>query len=87
MKCDNCGKEETWLQVIGSNFICSRCVQKHKIMGLVFRTHLDLFKSILKKLKVKDYPSYMNLERNEIESVVDLRKNGIKLKTTNVIEL
>ena len=87
MQCDNCKKEETWLEVIGSNFICKTCVQKHRIMGLIFRTHADVFKKILKKLKPKDYTEYMQLERKDIEPIVDLRKYGIKLKTTNVVEL
>lgn len=87
MKCDNCTKEETWLEMIGSDFLCRTCLQKHKIMGLIFRTHADVFKKIVKKLKIKNYEEYMKLERKQIEPVIDLRKYGIKLKTTNVIEL
>ena len=87
MKCDNCKKEQTWLEMIGTNFICHRCIQKHKILGLVFRTNTEAFKKILKKLKPKNYEEYMQLKRKQIEPIVDLRKYGIKLKTTNVIEL
>jgi hypothetical protein len=87
MKCDNCRKEETWFEIIGGNFYCSKCIQKHKILGLVFRTNTEAFKKIIKKLKPKTYEEYMALDRKQIESIVDLRKYGIKLKTTNVIEL
>lgn len=87
MKCDNCKKEETWLEMVGAEFLCARCLQKHKIMGLIFRTHADVFKKIIKKLKVKNYEEYMALERKQIEPIVDLRKYGIKLKTTNVVEI
>ncbi len=87
MKCDNCKKEETWLEMIGQNFICHKCIQKHKIMGLIFRTHVNTFKLILKKLKPKDYEEYLKLTRKQIESVTDLRKAGIYLKTTNIVEL
>ncbi|MBW2996028.1 hypothetical protein KY332_01875 [Candidatus Woesearchaeota archaeon] len=87
MKCDNCNKEQTWLEMIGANFYCHRCIQKHKILGLVFRTNTEAFKKIIKKLKPASYEDYMALERKHIESIVDLRKYGIKLKTTNVVEL
>ncbi|MBD3354973.1 hypothetical protein GF361_03230 [Candidatus Woesearchaeota archaeon] len=87
MKCSNCKKEETWLEMIGSNFICPRCLQKHKIIGLVFRTNTKAFKRLIKKLKPKDYSEYMKITRKQVESAFDLRKYGIKLKTTNVVEL
>ena len=87
MQCDNCKKEQTWLEQVGNNFICKNCIQKHRIMGLIFRTYADIFKKILKKLKPADYNEYMQLTRKQIEPVVDLRKYGIKLKTTNVVEL
>ena len=56
-------------------------------MGLVFRTQIDIFKGILKKLKIQNYNEMMQLERKQIENVSNLRKYGIKLKTTNVVEL
>ncbi len=87
MKCDNCKKEELWLNSIGTEFICKKCIQKHKIMGLIFRTQTDVFKGLLKRLKIKNYEEMMNLERKQIESTTNLRKFGIKLKTTNVVEL
>ncbi len=46
-----------------------------------------MFKKIMKKLKPKDYNEYMQLDRKEIEPIVDLKKYGIKLKTTNIIAL
>lgn len=87
MKCDNCRKEKTWLDMIGSEFICHGCIQKHKLLGLIFRTNIDVFKKIIKKLKPSNFEEYMRLDRKEIEPIVDLRKYGIKLKTTNVVEL
>jgi len=87
MRCRSCGKEETWLEKIGKDFICHKCVQKHRIMGLIFRTNVSTFKQILKKLKPKSYEEYMKLERKQIESAADLKKAGIYLKTTNVIDL
>ena len=80
MQCDNCKKEETWLENIGSNFICSRCIQKHKEMGLIFRTHIDSFRRIIKKLKPHNYEEYTRLEKSQIEQVVELKKYGIKLR-------
>ena len=87
MKCDNCKKEDTWLEYIGKNFICKKCVTKHKIMGLIFRTHIDTFKFLLRKLEPKNYEEYLIISRKDIEKHVDLKKYGIKLKTTNIIEL
>ena len=87
MQCSNCKKEEIWLEVIGKDFICHRCIKKHKILGLVFKTNTEAYKKIIKKLKPKDYQGYMALERKEIEQILELKKYGIKLKTTNVVEL
>ena len=87
MQCDSCKKELTWLEMMGANFICHKCLQKNKILGLVFRTNTEAFKKIIKKLKPKNYKEYMKITREQIESIVDLKKYGIKLKTTNVVEL
>ncbi|MBW2988759.1 hypothetical protein KY358_00410 [Candidatus Woesearchaeota archaeon] len=87
MKCSNCKKESAWLEVIGSDFICKKCVNKHKIMGLVFRTHIDTFQFLLRKFEPKNYCEFMKITRNEVEKLVNLKKYGIFLKTTNVVEL
>ena len=87
MKCSNCKKEDQWLEVIGSDFICKKCINKHKIMGLIFRTHTDTFHFILRQLKLKNYEEFMDITRKQIEKLVNLKKYGIFLKTTNVVEL
>jgi len=87
MKCDNCKKENQWLEVVGSEFICRKCVNKSKLMGLILRTHMDTFRFIIKNTKVKNYQEMMKLDRKQIEKVTDLKKYGIVLKTTNVVEL
>ncbi len=87
MKCTNCKKEDQWLEVIGSDFICKRCINKHKIMGLIFRTHIETFQFLLRKLTPKDYQDFMKISRKDIEKLVNLKKYGIFLKTTNVVEL
>jgi hypothetical protein len=87
MKCTNCKKEDPWLEMIGSDFICKKCINKHKIMGLVFRTHADTFHFLLRKLTPKDYLDFMTITRKQVESLVNLKKYGIFLKTTNVVEL
>jgi hypothetical protein len=87
MQCDNCKKEGPWLEIIGKSFICGKCVQKHKEMGLVYRTHIDTFQFLLRKLKPADYAAYMQITRKQIEKLADLKKAGITFKTTNVVEL
>jgi hypothetical protein len=87
MKCNNCGKEETWLEMIGSDFICKRCIQKHKILGNIFRTHTKTFRIAMKKLNIGNFEQYMVISRPQLEEVVDFKKIGIKLPTTNVVEL
>ena len=87
MKCTNCKKEDAWLEIIGSDLICKKCINKHKIMGLIFRTHIDTFHFLLRKVTPKNYPEFMNITRKQVESLVNLKKYGIFLKTTNVVEL
>jgi hypothetical protein len=87
MKCDNCKKEDPWLEVIGKNIICKRCIQKHKEMGLIYRTHIDTFHFLLRKLKPKDYSAYLKITRKQIEEKADLKKAKIKFPTTNVVRI
>lgn len=56
-------------------------------MGLILRTHTDTFKYIIRKLNIQNYEALMKLERKDIENIVDLKKYGISLKTTNVVEI
>ena len=60
--------------MVGSNFICRKCINKHKIMGLILRTHADTFKFLIKNLKVGNYEEMMKLERKDIEKLADLKK-------------
>jgi len=87
MKCTNCKKEDQWLEMMGSDFICKKCINKHKIMGLIFRTHIDTFHFLLRKIEPKNYQEFMEITRKQIEKLVNLKKYGIFLKTTNVVEL
>ncbi|MCK5283842.1 MAG: hypothetical protein KAK00_10675 [Nanoarchaeota archaeon] len=87
MKCDNCKKEDQWLEIIGKNFICKRCVRKHKEMGLVYRTHIETFHFLIRNIKPEDYEAYMKITRKQIEELADLKKAGVKFRTTNIVEL
>lgn len=87
MKCTNCKKEDPWLEIIGPDFICKKCINKHKIMGLIFRTHIDTFHFLLRKIQPKNYQEFMDITRKQVEKLVNLKKYGIFLKTTNVVEL
>lgn len=87
MKCTNCGKESQWLEILGSDFICKKCIMKNKVMAAVFRTHMDTFRYIIRKLKIGSYSEFMKITRKDAERVADLKKQGIFLKTTNVVEM
>ncbi|MFH1642475.1 MAG: hypothetical protein ABIC04_06270 [Nanoarchaeota archaeon] len=87
MKCSNCKKEDQWLEMIGQDFICKKCINKHKIMGLVYRTHIDTFQFLLRNLKLTNYEEFMKVTRKQVEELVNLKKYGIFLKTTNVVEI
>ena len=87
MKCTNCKKEDQWLEVMGSDFICKKCINKQKLMGLIYRTHIDTFHFLIRKIQPKTYQEFMDITRKQIESLVNLKKCGIFLKTTNVVEI
>ena len=80
MKCENCKKESQWLEVIGSDFVCRKCIGKHKIMGLILRTHMDTFNFLVRNLKIQNYEELIKITREEIEKAADLKKHGIFLK-------
>jgi hypothetical protein len=77
MNCEICRKESQWLEIVGKNFCCYKCINKNKIMGLVLRTHADTFRYIIKKLEVKDYEHMMKLKKEDIIKVADLKKYNI----------
>ena len=85
MKCENCRKESQWLELIGSDYVCRKCIGKHKIMGLILRTHMDTFSFLVRNLKIKSYNELMNVKQEEIEKLADLKKYGIFLKKENEI--
>ena len=74
MKCDNCGEETTWLETIGSEFICRRCINKHQVLGLILRTAADSFKFVMKKLKPNDYSEMMSITPEQIQELVNIKK-------------
>lgn len=77
MKCDNCKAESKWLEIVGKQFICHKCLAKHKLMGTILRTHQDTFTHILKKLKTKDFQEYLRITEEDIDRVAELKKHGI----------
>ena len=87
MKCTNCKKESPWLEIMDSEFICRKCINKHKIMGLIYRTHIDTFHFLLRKIQPENYEEFMAITRKQVEKLVNLKKYGIFLKTTNVVEI
>jgi hypothetical protein len=87
MKCDHCKKETQWLEIIGQQFICKKCIEKHKILGNLHRTHTNTFNWLIKKLKLVNYEDMMAVSRSKIEEHVDLKSLGIKLRTTNIVEI
>ncbi|MFH0979152.1 MAG: hypothetical protein V1837_07700 [Candidatus Woesearchaeota archaeon] len=87
MLCSNCQKEYSWMEIIGSDFVCQKCVQKHPIMRLIYNRHLDTFRSVIKRLAIKNYAEFMAIKREQLEKSVNFDKIGIKLKTTNIISI
>ncbi len=80
MECKNCNKESQWLEIIGSDYICHKCIGKHKVLGLILRTHMDTFNFLVRNLKIKNYEELIDVTRSEIEKAADLKKYGIILK-------
>jgi len=87
MKCDNCGRESMFVEMIGSSMVCKTCIQKHKIMGNLFRTHINTFRYVLRHTKPANYEEYMKIDRKTLDKLVDFAKIGVKVNTTNVVEL
>ena len=79
MECGNCKKESQWLGIVGSDFVCHKCIGKNKIMGLILRTHMDTFNLLVRKLKINNYKELIEVRREEIEKVVDLKQHGIEI--------
>jgi hypothetical protein len=87
MQCDVCKKQQSWLEVIGKNIVCHDCLRQNKDMALVLRTHKDTFAFLLRKMTIKSFEEYLKITRKDIEKLADLKRAGIKFKTTNVVTL
>jgi len=75
MRCDNCSKEDQWLECIGSQFICHKCIQKeNKLMGNILRTHMDSFTRIMKKLNIQDFEGFKKIKREDVKEIIDISK-------------
>ncbi len=74
MNCDACSKETMWLEKIGQEFICHKCINKSKLMGKILRTHTNSFQFLLKKLKIKDYKQLMEIDKKQVLQYVNLGK-------------
>ena len=48
---------------------------------------MNTFQFALRELKIKNYKEFMTITRKQLEDIINFRKIGIKLETTNVIEL
>ena len=72
MKCTVCNKESTWLEFIGSDAVCQRCVNKNSIMGNLARTHTNTFHHIIKKIKPANYEEYMKISKEDAREHGDL---------------
>ena len=56
-------------------------------MGKVQKTHINTFRFLMRKLQPENYESFMDITNEQILEKVNVKKLGIKLKTTNVIEI
>ena len=70
--------------MIGTDFVCHKCIGKHKIIGLILRTHIDTFNFLVRNLKIKNYQELIKVGREEIEKVADLKKHEIFLKNEEI---
>ena len=48
---------------------------------------MNTFQFVLRKLAIKNYEEFITITRKQLEGIIDFRKIGVKLDTTNVIEL
>lgn len=76
-----------FVEMIGKDMVCKTCVQKHKIMGNLFRTHTNTFRYVLRHTKPTNYEEYMNISRKTLDKLVNFAKIGVKINTTNIVEL
>jgi hypothetical protein len=80
MECEICKTPAEWLEIVGKNFCCYRCInKKNKMMGTVLRTHADTFRHVVKKLKVPDYEALAGITKEDIESVAELKRYKIHI--------
>ena len=74
MKCNICNKESQWLDFIGKECVCYKCINKNKLMGLIFRTHANTFRFLIRKMRISSYEQLLGVTKEDVEKHTDSKK-------------
>ncbi len=80
MRCDNCHSESPWLEVLGKEMVCHKCINKNKVMAKILKSHMDTFQFLVRKLKLQGYRDLLKVTLEDAEKVANLKKAGIVFK-------
>ena len=70
MKCTNCGKEQNWLYFVGSDNICSKCIEKMTIFKEIRFSNEKRLNIVLKKRKITNFSQLCSVTEEDYENIL-----------------
>jgi hypothetical protein len=70
MKCSACGKESSWLNYIGIDNICNKCIEKHTIFKEIRFSNDRRLMIALKKRKIKNFEDIKKITETDFENIL-----------------
>lgn len=55
MLCDICKKDVTWINMVGKDYVCNKCIVKHTVLKEVNKSDESRLRAILRELNPKDF--------------------------------
>jgi len=70
MKCNICNKENAWLNYIGNDIVCSKCVAKYTVLKEMRFSDEKRFSKLLRKRKIESFEQLKKLKEDELEKIM-----------------
>jgi hypothetical protein len=80
MKCSICGTEKNWLNLIGIDNVCNKCIEKNTIFKEIRFSNDKRLNIVLKKRNIPDFNSLKQFTEEDFENILLTEPNIGKFK-------
>ena len=84
MKCSVCGKEHNWLNFIGKDNVCNKCIEKKTIFKEIRFSNDKRLTIALKKRKIESFSDLCKMTEEDFDNILLTDPNIGKFKPKKV---